>query len=154
MLEREVSPSLVDPVRDLLAADATPWLTGRMQQFVDRRTARLRSEVFLHKFTGWPRTGFLEACFPGSVVIEVDDEQGHAAGRFAVTTAGGAATVTPTDDEPDVCLTAETLGSLYLGVAPVRRLHRAGRLDGTDEAVRRFAAMADLSEPAYSLTGF
>lgn len=90
----------------------------------------------------------------GSVVIEVDDEQGHAAGRFAVTTAGGAATVTLTDDEPDVRLTAETLGSLYLGVAPVRRLHRAGRVDGTDDAVRRLAAMADLVEPPYSLTGF
>ena len=90
----------------------------------------------------------------GSVVIEVDDEQGHAAGRFAVTTADGAATVTPTDDEPDVRLTAETLGSLYLGDVRVLQLHRAGRVDGADDVVRRFAAMADLSEPAYSLTGF
>ncbi|MDZ5621525.1 sulfotransferase [Nocardioides sp. HM23] len=71
VLAREVSPALVDPVRDLLAADATPWLTGRMQAFVGRRTARLRSEVFLHKFTGWPRTGFLQACFPGCAVIEI-----------------------------------------------------------------------------------
>lgn len=90
----------------------------------------------------------------GSVVIEVDDPQGHAAGRFAVTTADGVATVTRTDDEADVRLTSETLGSLYLGAAPVRQLHRAGRVDGTDEAVRRLAAMADLGEPAYSLTGF
>jgi predicted acetyltransferase len=90
----------------------------------------------------------------GSVVLEVDDPQGHAAGRFAVTTADGVAAVSRTDDEADVRLTAETLGSLYLGAASVRHLHRAGRLDGTDEAVRRFAAMADLSEPAYNLTGF
>jgi predicted acetyltransferase len=90
----------------------------------------------------------------GSVVVEVDDPQGHAAGRFDVTTAGGIATVTRTDDEPDVRLTAETLGSLYLGAVPVRMLHRAGRLDGSDEAVRHLAAMADLGEPAYSLTGF
>jgi predicted acetyltransferase len=90
----------------------------------------------------------------GSVVIEVDDPQGHAAGRFAVTTADGVATATRTDDDAGVRLTAETLGSLYLGAAPVRLLHRAGRLDGTDEAVRRLAAMADLGEPAYSLTGF
>jgi predicted acetyltransferase len=90
----------------------------------------------------------------GSLVIEVDDPQAYAAGRFAVTTAGGVATVTPTDDEADVRLAAETLGTLYLGAAPVRQLHRAGRLDGTEEAVRRLAAMADLSEPAYSLTGF
>jgi predicted acetyltransferase len=90
----------------------------------------------------------------GSVVVEVDDPQGHAAGRFEVTTADGVATVTRTDDEPDVRLTAETLGSLYLGAVPVRLLHRAGRVDGSDEAVRRLAAMADLGEPAYSLTGF
>jgi len=71
VLAREVSPALVDPVRDLLAADATPWLAERMHAFVARRTTRLRSEVFLHKFTGWPRTGFLQACFPDTVVIEI-----------------------------------------------------------------------------------
>lgn len=70
-LAKEVSPTIVDPVRDLVAADATPWLRDRMRGFVVRRTDRLRSEVFLHKFTGWPRTGFLEECFPGSVVIEI-----------------------------------------------------------------------------------
>jgi predicted acetyltransferase len=90
----------------------------------------------------------------GSVVVEVDDPQGHAAGRFTVTTTDGVATATRTDDEPDVRLTSETLGSLYLGAVPVRTLHRAGRLDGSDESVRRLAAMADLGEPAYSLTGF
>ena len=90
----------------------------------------------------------------GSVVVEVDDPQGHAAGRFTVTTADGAATVVRTDDAPDVRLSAETLGSLYLGGVPVQQLHRAERLTGSEEAVRRFAAMADLSTPAYSLTGF
>ncbi len=71
VLAQEVSPSLVDPVRDLVAADATPWLAERMRSFVTRRTDRLKSDVFLHKFTGWPRTGFLQACFPGSAVIEI-----------------------------------------------------------------------------------
>jgi hypothetical protein len=71
VIGREVGPAFVDPVRDLLAADATPWLTERMQAFVARRTARLRSPVFLHKFTGWPRTGFLQACFPECLVIEI-----------------------------------------------------------------------------------
>jgi predicted acetyltransferase len=90
------------------------------------------------------------------VVLEVDAAQGHAAGRFVVTTAGGTATVSPaTDtDDTDVALSAETLGSLYLGGVAVLQLHRAGRLAGTDDAVRRWAAMADLSEPPYCLTGF
>lgn len=90
----------------------------------------------------------------GSVVVEVDDAQGHAAGRFVVSTADGVATTTRTDDAPDVRLDAETLGSLYLGAVPARQLHRAGRLTGSEDSVRRFAAIADLSEPPYSLTGF
>ena len=89
-----------------------------------------------------------------TVVLEVDDPQGHAAGRFEVTTCRGVATVSPTEQEPDVRVTAETLGSLYLSGVPVQQLRRAGRVDGSDEAVRRFASMADLSDPPYCLTGF
>ena len=90
----------------------------------------------------------------GQVVLGVDDPQGHAAGHFAIETSAGRAQVTRTDQPADVTLTAETLGSLYLGAVGIRALHRAGRLGGTDDAVRRFAAMADLSEPPYCLTGF
>ncbi|WP_210439741.1 GNAT family N-acetyltransferase [Nocardioides xinjiangensis] len=90
----------------------------------------------------------------GTVVVEVDDPQGHAAGGFELATSDGVATVSPTDRAPDVSLTAETLGSLYLSAVPVLLLHRAGRVAGQDAAVRRFAAMADLAEPPYSLTGF
>jgi predicted acetyltransferase len=90
----------------------------------------------------------------GTVVLEVDDPQGHASGRFEVATRDGAATVARTDGEADVRLTAATLGTLYLGNVPVLQLHRAGQVDGADGAVRRFAAMADLHEPAYNLTGF
>lgn len=90
----------------------------------------------------------------GTIVLEVDDPQGHAAGRFEVTTTDGVAQVTPTDHPADVRLTAETLASLHLGAVEVRRLHHAGRLEGTDEAVARLAAMADLGDPPYCLTGF
>lgn len=90
----------------------------------------------------------------GTLVLEVDDPLGHAGGRYEVVTRDGVAEVFRTDAAADVLLTSETLGSLYLGGVPVLQLHRAGRLDGATEAVRRFAAMADLSEPAYNLTGF
>src|SRR4051812_18726625 len=52
-LAREVGPLMVDPVRDLTAEDATPWLAERMRTFVRRREDHLSSPVFLHKFTGW-----------------------------------------------------------------------------------------------------
>ena len=90
----------------------------------------------------------------GTVVLGVDDPQGHAAGTFEVTTTDGVARITRTGQAADVRMTAETLGTLYLSAVPVLQLHRAGRVEGDDEHVRRFAAMADLSEPPYSLTGF
>ena len=79
---------------------------------------------------------------------------GGNAGSFEVETSGGRAHVARTDRSADVTLTADTLGSLYLAGPRVTALHRAGRIGGTDDAVRRFAAMADLSDPPYNLTGF
>lgn len=90
----------------------------------------------------------------GRVVLEVDDPQGHTTGRYAVETDEGRAAVTRTDADADVTLTAETLATLHLGAVQVRALHRAGRVGGTDDAVARFGAMADLAEPPYCLTGF
>jgi predicted acetyltransferase len=90
----------------------------------------------------------------GRVVLEVEDAQGHASGRYQVETTDGRAVVKRTDDDAEVRLDTETLGSLYLGGAHVSALARAGRLQGTDETVDRFAAMADLAEPPYNLTGF
>ena len=90
----------------------------------------------------------------GHVVLAVDDPQEHAAGHFAIETVGGRARVTRTDRPADVSVTAETLGSLYLGGVTVGALHRAGRIDGADDRVAELARMADLSEPPYCLTGF
>ena len=89
-----------------------------------------------------------------SVVLEVDDPLGHAGGRFEIRTSGGVASATRTDAEPDVSVTSETLGSLYLGTVAVGLLRRAGRIEGPDAAVSRFAAMTDLGDAPYSLTGF
>ena len=62
--------------------------------------------------------------------------------------------MTRTDHPADVSMTAETLGSLYLGGVTVTALHRAGRIEGVDDRVAELARMADLSEPPYCLTGF
>lgn len=89
-----------------------------------------------------------------SVVLEVTDAQGYAAGRWRVTTSGGTARTTAVDDEPDLRLDAETLGSLYLGGVRVGVLHGAGRLRGDAGAATRLGAMADLADPPYNLLGF
>jgi predicted acetyltransferase len=90
----------------------------------------------------------------GEVVLEVDDAQGHAAGRWQVTVSDGVASVETTDAPAEVTLDAETLGTLYLGPVGVTTLQRAGRLHGTDEHVRRLAAMADLPDQPYNILGF
>ena len=90
----------------------------------------------------------------GEVVLEIEDAQQHAAGRFRIVTEQGHASVSRTDDSPDITLDAETLGSLFLGGAHVSALGRAGRLHGSTDAIARFAQLADLADPPYNLTGF
>ena len=70
-LAREVGPVLVEPMRDLVASDATPWLRERLTTFIDRRAERIGAPVFLHKLTGWPRSGLLDTCFGDAVFVEV-----------------------------------------------------------------------------------
>ncbi len=88
------------------------------------------------------------------VVLEVEDPLGLATGRWRVAATDGVARVTPTDDPAGVRLSADTLGSLYLGGVDVATLHAAGRLPGTAEAVRRLAALADGGPAPYCTTGF
>lgn len=71
VLEAQVSPLLANPFRDLTAADATPWLTTRFRDFFERRRVAQAKQVFLHKFTGWPRSGFVRAAFPEARFVNV-----------------------------------------------------------------------------------
>lgn len=88
----------------------------------------------------------------GEAVLEVADPLGHAAGRFRVVTRDGFAEVTPTEQDADVLLDADVLGSLHLGGVAVETLRRAGRISG--DGVRTFAAMADTGPAPYCLTFF
>jgi predicted acetyltransferase len=90
----------------------------------------------------------------GEVVLEVDDAQGHAAGRWLVRTQGGRASVSPADEAGGVRMAADTLGSLYLGGVPVGALRDAGRLAGDDASVATLAAIADGGPTPYCMTGF
>ncbi len=90
----------------------------------------------------------------GVVVLDVADAQGHAAGRWRVEVADGAATVGRTDDEADLALTADTLGALYLGGVDTPTLAEVGRLRGASDAVSRWTAMADVAPLPHCPTGF
>jgi hypothetical protein len=71
ILDRQVAPIISTPFRDLLASDCTPWLKGRLNGFFERRMAVQDQPVFVHHFTGWPRTGLLHAAFPEARFVEV-----------------------------------------------------------------------------------
>lgn len=70
-IDRDVSPLISTPVRDLTADDATPWLAERFRRFFEERARTQRAPVFVHKFTGWPRVGFVHAVFPDARFIHV-----------------------------------------------------------------------------------
>jgi omega-hydroxy-beta-dihydromenaquinone-9 sulfotransferase len=70
-LEREVSPLFADSFRDLQARDVTPWLASRFREFFTARAQRQQLPLFLHKFTGWPRVGFVSAVMPEAKFIHI-----------------------------------------------------------------------------------
>lgn len=71
LLDHQVGPIVANPVRDLRASDVTPWLEQRFRHFFESRAASQGLPVFLHKFTGWPRVGFIRAILPGARFIHV-----------------------------------------------------------------------------------
>lgn len=90
----------------------------------------------------------------GEVVIEIADPLGHAAGWFRVLTRDGVAEVSLSDADADVRMDAETLGALYLGGVRADTLQRAGRLSGSEDGLRTWAAMVDTGPAPYCITGF
>jgi hypothetical protein len=70
-LAREVSPMVTESCRDLLASDAMPWVADRFRAFFTQRARLQGRPVFLHKFTGWPRTGFVGEIIPNARFINV-----------------------------------------------------------------------------------
>jgi hypothetical protein len=70
-LAHHVSPMLVRPIRDLVAADAMPWVAERFHRFFARRASVQGKPVFVHKLTGWPRSGFIQAVFPDARFLHV-----------------------------------------------------------------------------------
>ena len=64
----------------------------------------------------------------GSVVLDVQDKDGLAAGRFLLEAGPDGASCVPTGRTPDLTLPAAALGSLYLGDESAVRLAALGRL--------------------------
>jgi hypothetical protein len=48
-----------------------PWLAGRFATFFQSQADAQALPVFLHKFTGWPRAGFIDAALPEARFVHV-----------------------------------------------------------------------------------
>ena len=73
----------------------------------------------------------------GRLVLDVRDPFGPwAAGRFELVVEGGNASCRPTDAPPDLALGAEDLAVAYLGGVSASVLARAGRVEGSPEALQ------------------
>jgi Sulfotransferase family len=70
-LGRAVSPMVTESFRDLVGSDAMPWVTDRFRAFFTERARVQGKPVFLHKYTGWPRTGFIREIFPDARFVNV-----------------------------------------------------------------------------------
>jgi len=71
LLDHHVSPMISNPSRDLTADDATPWVARQFGTFFEQRAAAQHRGSFLHKFTGWPRAGFISAVLPEARFINI-----------------------------------------------------------------------------------
>jgi predicted acetyltransferase len=89
-----------------------------------------------------------------SLVLGVDDPLGHADGSWRIEAKDGRAQVTETREQADLTVTAETLGSLYLGGVRVGTLAAAGRIAGSPAAGERLGRLLDGGPAPYSLTSF
>ena len=91
---------------------------------------------------------------PGELVIEIDDPMGYAVGRFALSGGPDGATATPTKSDADIRLSAESIGSAYLGAPRIAELAWAGRVEGDDDAVALLDLMMRWSEEPHCVVHF
>jgi predicted acetyltransferase len=110
-------------VEDRPADEVLPWL------LVDPRHARASDRLDFLWLRPLDVPGLLAARrYPvaGRLVLEVRDEAGHGAGRFALEGGPDAARCDPTGEPADLALDVGVLGSAYLGGYPLGTLAAAG----------------------------
>ena len=73
----------------------------------------------------------------GEIVIGIEDDLGYAAGVYQLAVSAGAATVTKTNETPEVSCSTRELGALYLGRVGTPAFQQSGGIRGTNAAIRR-----------------
>ena len=71
LVREDVSSIYENSCRDLVSSDVTPWLREQFHRFFETRWRAQGKQCFLHKYTGWPRIGFLGEIFPQARFIHI-----------------------------------------------------------------------------------
>lgn len=135
------------PVQDPLRWAVSDWRVVTTTGFNDWVWIRVLDPVRAFEARGWAGEG--------SLVLDVEDAAGFAAGRFRITVEEGRAQVSRTDDDADIALGADALGSLYLGGVDPVLLTAAGQVRELvpGAAVRARALLAPVA-PVWGITHF
>lgn len=87
----------------------------------------------------------------GSMVVGVEDSfLPQNSGAYRLTVSDGAASIESTTDAPDVSISIDHLGTLYLGTHRAEMLARANRITGAPEAVELLDRMMAWPVPAWT----
>lgn len=71
LFDRHVMSNFSSPCRDLVATDATPYVSARLRAFFDARLETQRCGLLVQHLTGWPRAGLLGAVYPDARIVNV-----------------------------------------------------------------------------------
>ncbi|TBN56637.1 GNAT family N-acetyltransferase [Glaciihabitans arcticus] len=132
LLELDLTTKLRVPLRSV--DEPIRW---QVSDFRAVRSTDVRDHLWLRILDVEAALEGREYSAPLDVVIEVTDELGFAAGRYRVTHEG----VHGTSDSPDLELSVNELGAIYLGGVSALTLARAGRIQqhtaGSVDALER-----------------
>ncbi|HSN43947.1 MAG TPA: GNAT family N-acetyltransferase [Propionibacteriaceae bacterium] len=90
----------------------------------------------------------------GEILLGVRDAMGYAEGTYRVSVSEGLASVGRTTDAPEAECDVDALGSAFHGLVGFSTLARAGRVDGSPEAVAKLNALFRVDEPPQSFSHF
>lgn len=127
--------------------DVLPWILSDPRQL-----SHLISEALWVRILDVPAA--LEARSyraDGSIVLAVEDRfLPDRSASYRMTVKNGTAQVEPTSDAPEVSLTVEHLGTLYLGTHRAEMLARADRISGSAESVALLDQLFAWPVPAWT----
>ena len=122
-----------DWVSEVYTADGVWWADPLWRDLlVDRRMAAMHDAwegMWLRILDPAAALSARTYATAGRIVLRITDKDGYAEGTFALEAGHGGATCAASSESPDVTLSADVLGSIYLGGFAADRYSQVGRIE-------------------------